>query len=72
MTEQVQEQAPQQPDIGATVIPIALNLREIQGVLTFLRKFPMEQVEGLVMNIQGQANKVLASMQETNTEGEAQ
>jgi hypothetical protein len=47
-------------------------LPEIQGILSALRKFPMEQVEAVVMNIQNQANLLLAQMKqaESNETGE--
>lgn len=57
MTEEVKK--PQEPQL-----PIVLSVSEIQGILAALRKFPMEQVEALVMNIQNQANLVLAKMKQ--------
>lgn len=59
MTEQTK-----QPEAAEIRVPIVLSLPEIQGILTGLRKFPMEQVESLVMNIQNQANTVLQQMQD--------
>lgn len=66
MTEEVKTPAPQPQ------LPIVLTVPEIQGVLSALRKFPMEQVEGLVMNIQNQANAILQQMKqpEANETGE--
>jgi hypothetical protein len=62
MTEEVKAQDP--VDIK---LPIVLSLPEIQGILGALRKFPMEQVEGLVMSIQNQANLLLAQMKQNDT-----
>jgi hypothetical protein len=60
MTEEVKAHDPVD-----TRLPIVLSLPEIQGILSALRKFPMEQVEALVMNIQNQANLLLAQMKQT-------
>jgi hypothetical protein len=67
MTEEVKTPEAPQPQL-----PIVLTVAEIQGILTALRKFPMEQVEGLVMKIQNQANSLLQQMNkaETNETGE--
>jgi hypothetical protein len=62
MTEEVKAHDPVD-----TRLPIVLSLPEIQGILSALRKFPMEQVEGLVMNIQNQANLLLAQMKQNDT-----
>ena len=66
MTEEVKTPAPQPQ------LPIVLTVSEIQGILSALRKFPMEQVEALVMNIQNQANAILQQMKqpEANETGE--
>lgn len=66
MSDQPQEQT----DVGLIPLPIVLTTREIQGVLSALRKFPMEQVEALVLNIQAQANQALANIQANKPEGE--
>ena len=70
MTDNTTQEPVVQEDQGAMQLPIILTLREIQGVLTALRKFPMEQVESLVNNIQGQANNVLAQIANTQQTGE--
>jgi len=70
MTDTTTQETVVQEDQGAMQLPIILTLREIQGVLTALRKFPMEQVESLVNNIQGQANNVLAQIANTQQTGE--
>jgi hypothetical protein len=70
MTDNTTQEPIVQEDQGAMQLPIILTLREIQGVLTALRKFPMEQVETLVNNIQGQANNVLAQIASTQQTGE--
>jgi hypothetical protein len=48
-------------------LPIVLSLQEIQGVLFALRKLPMEQAEGLVNNIQAQANQILQQMKQAES-----
>jgi hypothetical protein len=63
VTEQTQEQPKEKADVATMKLPIVLSVAEIQGILSALRKFPMEQVETLVMNIQTQANQIIASMQ---------
>ena len=45
------------------VIPILLTAQEINGIIIGLRKFPMEQVEGLVGNIRMQFNNFVAAQQ---------
>jgi hypothetical protein len=68
MTDQTQ--TPEQPDPNAVPLPIVLTKGEVQALLNALRKFPMEQVEGLVFKIHAQANQALAAIQNTQTEGE--
>jgi hypothetical protein len=62
MTEEVKAHDPVNPQL-----PIVLSLPEIQGILSALRKFPMEQVEAVVMNIQNQANLLLAQMKQAES-----
>lgn len=59
MTEEVKPKEPQ--------LPIVLSLSEIQGILGGLRKFPMEQVEGLVHSIRTQTDFLLEQMKQTET-----
>ena len=68
MTEEVKApEAPVTIDPKVT-LPIALTLPEIQGILGALRRaYTMEQAEGLVLNIQAQANSILQQMKQTET-----
>lgn len=55
--------APQAPQPANPMYPIVLNAQEVQAIIGMLRKFPMEQVEGLVHNIITQFNNIHASLQ---------
>ena len=46
--------------------PITMSIPEIQGVLVGLRKFPMEQVERLVLKIEGQLEAIIKQTQQVN------
>jgi hypothetical protein len=45
------------------VIPILLTAQEINTLVVLLRRFPMEQVEGIVGNIRMQFNNFVAQTQ---------
>jgi hypothetical protein len=63
MTEEVKTpEAPQAP-APQPMYPIVLSVQEVQAILGMVRKFPMEQVEGLVNNIITQFNSIHASLQ---------
>ena len=66
--EQTQELANQPAPAPQQVIPLLLTAQEINGILMGLRKFPMEQVEGLVGNIRNQFNTFVSAQQPTNGE----
>lgn len=63
MSEETQQPEPANQPAPAPqqVIPILLTAQEINGVLMSLRKFPMEQVEGIVGNIRNQFSNFVAS-----------
>ncbi len=63
MSEETQQPEPANQPAPAPqqVIPILLTAQEITGILTLLRRFPMEQVEGVVGNIRMQFNNFIAS-----------
>jgi len=63
MSEEVQ--TPQEPQPANPLYPIALTAQEVQAIIGMVRKFPMEQVEGLVHNIITQFNNIHASLQNT-------
>ncbi len=66
MTEEVKTpEAPQAPTPtpAQPMYPIVLSAQEVQAILGMVRKFPMEQVEGLVHNIITQFNNIHASLQ---------
>ena len=57
---ELQNQPAPQPQ---QVIPVLLTAQEINTVVMLLRKFPMEQIEGLVGNIRMQFNNFVAANQ---------
>ncbi len=61
------DQAQQPVQDRGPVITLHLHLQEINFLRGTLRKFPMEQVEGLVNNITMQATAALAAAQANNT-----
>jgi hypothetical protein len=58
--DELQNQPAPQPQ---QVIPILLTAQEINGLVVLLRKFPMEQIEGLVGNIRTQFNNFVTATQ---------
>ena len=62
--DQQQPEVQQAPTPTPTPLyPIALTAQEVQAILNMVRKFPMEQVEGLVHNIVTQFNNIHATLQ---------
>ena len=65
MSDTPQTETPEEPmnqpaPQAQQVIPLLLTAQEINGILMMARKFPMEQVEGLVGNIRMQFNNFVA------------
>lgn len=61
MTEEVKTEAA----VPQHMYPIVLTAQEVQGIIAMVRKFPMEQVEGLVHNIITQFNNIHNTLQNT-------
>jgi hypothetical protein len=59
--EGAQPPANQPAPAAQQVIPVLLTAQEINTIVVTLRKFPMEQIEGLVGNIRMQFNNFVTN-----------
>jgi hypothetical protein len=62
-TETPEEPTNQPAPQAQQVIPLLLTAQEINTLVVLLRKFPMEQIEGLVGNIRMQFNNFVVQTQ---------
>lgn len=61
MSDAPEEPSNQPAPAAQQVIPLTLTAQEINTLVVLLRKFPMEQIEGLVGNIRMQFNNFVAT-----------